>query len=482
MAIRGRPVTDSAESSLEFEALLTDLSSRFIGLPPGDVDSEIEDAQRGVCEVLGVDLSALWEGTAAAAPSPILTHMYSSQPELLPSMGGMSAREYFPWLEQEMLAGYDVVACSFDDLPGAAAFDRDNLYPTVPLSAGGKPLVGVSDVKEHLLKGMEFGDRTFKVHLDGYITMDSLAAGKGPYPRHEFRFFNDDGSLAAPRYDQRKIVFAEQRAEGFAIWGEGAQGTPDLGHGCRRGSVPPPPADGTARGRCSCVTYERSVPMKSRLVLILTLSALLLAALASQAQAPPAQSAEPQAPPAQPQAQAPAQPPAAEQAPAMGVAPTGKTRIEGTIANTGGTIYLGGFFTIEIDRWTTPEEAAELKKILVTSGQKALLEKVWDAKQIGFLKIGSSMGKALFFARAIPVPGGLIVRALTNSSLGRGHGRAGDYPFGYIEMIIPNEGEGYGTIVGMAKISFAADGTVQIEGYGNLPEKLMAVKIEKKKE
>ena len=78
---------------------------------------------------------------------------------------------------------------------------------------------GVPDVKEQLLKGMKVGDKTFKVHLDGYNITDALA-GKSPSPRHEFFYFNDDGSLVGLRYDQWKIVFAEQRAEGFDVWQE----------------------------------------------------------------------------------------------------------------------------------------------------------------------------------------------------------------------------------------------------------------------
>jgi hypothetical protein len=214
--------------------------------------------------------------------------------------------------------------------------------------------------------------------------------------------------------------------------------------------------------------------MKAHVVLTLILAAVLCAALAVSAQAPGKPAAPPAKPP-QPAAQA-----DAEALPSTPAAPIGKIRFTGTIANTGGTIFLGGFFTVEIDQWNTPEEIAELKKVLAVGGQKALLEKVWKAKQIGFLKVGNSMGKPLFFARAIPVPGGLIVRALTNQPLGRGAGRAGDYPFGVLELIIPNEGKGSGTIVGMAKIGFAADGTAQVEGYGTIPEKLMDVAIEKK--
>ena len=92
-------------------------------------------------------------------------------------------------------------------------FSHEDMLPTLMAAAG------VPDVKEQLLKGMKVGDKTFKVHLDGYNITDALA-GKAPSPRHEFFYFNDDGSLVALRYDQWKIVFAEQRAHGFDVWQE----------------------------------------------------------------------------------------------------------------------------------------------------------------------------------------------------------------------------------------------------------------------
>ena len=78
---------------------------------------------------------------------------------------------------------------------------------------------GVPDVKEQLLKGMKVGNKTFKVHLDGYDISDALA-GKSPSPRREFFYFNDDGSLVGLRYNQWKVVFAEQRGHGFDVWQE----------------------------------------------------------------------------------------------------------------------------------------------------------------------------------------------------------------------------------------------------------------------
>jgi arylsulfatase A-like enzyme len=39
-------------------------------------------------------------------------------------------------------------------------------------------------------------------------------------PRKEFLYWTDGGQLAALRYDQWKLNFLEQRAEGFAVWEE----------------------------------------------------------------------------------------------------------------------------------------------------------------------------------------------------------------------------------------------------------------------
>ncbi len=92
-------------------------------------------------------------------------------------------------------------------------YSHEDMLPTLLAAAG------VPDVKEQLLKGMKVGATTFKVHLDGYNITDALA-GKAVDPRHEFFYWNDDGSLVGLRYDNWKIVFQEQRAEGFAVWQE----------------------------------------------------------------------------------------------------------------------------------------------------------------------------------------------------------------------------------------------------------------------
>ena len=76
---------------------------------------------------------------------------------------------------------------------------------------------GDPDIQNELLQGKTVGDKTFKVHLDGYDQRD-LLAGKAPDKRHEFFYWTDDGDLAGLRYDQYKAVFMEQPAEGLEVW------------------------------------------------------------------------------------------------------------------------------------------------------------------------------------------------------------------------------------------------------------------------
>lgn len=92
-------------------------------------------------------------------------------------------------------------------------FSHEDMLPTI------MTIAGVPGVKEKLLKGMKVGNKTFKVHLDGYDLTPAIG-GKAPSPRKEFFYWNDDGSLVALRYNQWKIVFQEQRKHGLAVWAE----------------------------------------------------------------------------------------------------------------------------------------------------------------------------------------------------------------------------------------------------------------------
>ena len=81
---------------------------------------------------------------------------------------------------------------------------------------------GKTDIKEDLLDGYTSKalGRNYKVHLDGYNLIDHL---KDPAniasPRNEIFYFSDDGDLTALRYNDWKLVFMEQRAQGtLLLW------------------------------------------------------------------------------------------------------------------------------------------------------------------------------------------------------------------------------------------------------------------------
>jgi PAS domain S-box-containing protein len=136
------------EARLRFETLLADLSSKFINLPSAEVDHEIEDAQRRVCECLGFDLSSLWQWSGGAPRTFTLTHLYRPAggpplPELV------DARELFPWSLAQLLEGKAVAIPSVRELAPEADRDREvycrygvTSSLVLPLAAGGGPLIG----------------------------------------------------------------------------------------------------------------------------------------------------------------------------------------------------------------------------------------------------------------------------------------------------------------------------------------------------
>lgn len=91
---------------------------------------------------------------------------------------------------------------------------HEDMIPTLLAAAG------EADVVEKLKKGHKVGERTYKVHLDGYNLLPYLSGKAAASPRKDFLYWNDDGNLVALRYDRWKVVFAEQRAHGFDVWQE----------------------------------------------------------------------------------------------------------------------------------------------------------------------------------------------------------------------------------------------------------------------
>jgi len=80
-------------------------------------------------------------------------------------------------------------------------------FPTF-VAAAGNP-----NIKDELRRGKKVGDRTFKVHLDGYNQL-GLLLGASQSARHEFFYFAEE-TLGAVRIDDFKYVLIDQPSGWF---------------------------------------------------------------------------------------------------------------------------------------------------------------------------------------------------------------------------------------------------------------------------
>jgi arylsulfatase A-like enzyme len=92
-------------------------------------------------------------------------------------------------------------------------FSHTDVLPTL-LAVAGEP-----DIVEKLKKGYKAGNKTFKVHIDGFNLLPHLE-GKEDNPRKGFFYWSDDGDLMALRFQNWKVTFSEQRGRGLDVWRE----------------------------------------------------------------------------------------------------------------------------------------------------------------------------------------------------------------------------------------------------------------------
>ena len=143
-----KQVENQVKLRRRFELLLTDISAQFVNLPTGQIDAQIEDAQRRICECLQVDLCSLWQWSDESPHFLTVTHLYSP-PEGPDLPVGIDAQEALPWVFEKVVAG-EIIELSTENMPPEAARDQETRRllgvkssVVIPLSAGGQPFIGV---------------------------------------------------------------------------------------------------------------------------------------------------------------------------------------------------------------------------------------------------------------------------------------------------------------------------------------------------
>jgi arylsulfatase A-like enzyme len=77
---------------------------------------------------------------------------------------------------------------------------------------------GDPDVVAKCLQGDQVGNKTYKVHLDGFNLIPFFKGEAKESPRRGFIYWSDDGDVFAIRVNRWKVVFLEQNHEGLDIW------------------------------------------------------------------------------------------------------------------------------------------------------------------------------------------------------------------------------------------------------------------------
>jgi hypothetical protein len=139
---------------------------------------------------------------------------------------------------------------------------------------------------------------------------------------------------------------------------------------------------------------------------------------------------------------------------------------------------------IVIERWSTPEEARNLKAVFVEGGADKLLSAVQKVKpRCGFVRTSTSLGWDINYAIETELSGGGKKIVLgTDRPVGmweaQNSGRSMDYQFSLAEIHLPATGKGSGKAITAAKLTLNKnDGTLEIENYQREPVRLNEITV-----
>ncbi len=115
------PSVINLEERLQFETLLTDVSSKFVNLPADKIDIEIETVLQRITEALDIDRCSVAQFTDDLKKL-IVTHAYAV-PGVSP-MPDMVLNEHQPWYTHRLYQCRTIVMESVRDLPDEAIIEK----------------------------------------------------------------------------------------------------------------------------------------------------------------------------------------------------------------------------------------------------------------------------------------------------------------------------------------------------------------------
>ena len=169
--------------------LLADISAKFVNVPAGEIDLQIEDALRRICWFHQIDHASLWQGVPENPDVVVLTHLYRD-PALRPPPPRAVGIEFFPWVQAKAVRKEVVCVPDVENLPPEAAKDQETWRDysvksalVFPLALGGGPIFGAlgfdstqraRDWPESLKEQLQYLAQVFASALDRKRSEQSL--------------------------------------------------------------------------------------------------------------------------------------------------------------------------------------------------------------------------------------------------------------------------------------------------------------------
>lgn len=230
------------EDRLRFERLLSDLSARFVSIPPERVDSEIEYGLRQILEFFQVDRVGLLR-SLPDKPAHRITHgVYGKDIPPVP-VGVELPRSIYPWVSERLAERHEVVSFSrLDDLPPEAHVDKRTYAEwgirsalDIPIITGGSVVhvIAINSVKservwpEELFPRLQLLGEIFvnalerkqvRLELEGRLReieeLKQRLESENIYLREEVRLLGEHADIVGQSAAMKKVL---GRAEQVAI-------------------------------------------------------------------------------------------------------------------------------------------------------------------------------------------------------------------------------------------------------------------------
>lgn len=138
-----RRLKESLEERLQFERLLSEISSLYTNLPAAEVDATIEYGLMRIGQFLGADRCSLVQFSRDLSSVRILNSWSNEGIEPLPQFTA-AVTELYPWWWRRLMRGQIVQYSRLEDLPEEAEMDKKSLMRvgtrslvSVPIAVGG---------------------------------------------------------------------------------------------------------------------------------------------------------------------------------------------------------------------------------------------------------------------------------------------------------------------------------------------------------